>query len=115
MNTLYCEHMVVIEESEKETYDFEQTNIWDDVTSGDYVVHGLYIRNLDSMPILDDNIHSPVETEIEYFLKGYMAAAGAATTIDYRKLIVFVPNGCAYNTTDVKQALFNGNFIEAVK
>lgn len=61
----------------------EKVQCWDEFAQRDYAYHALYDLDCKETPILmDDNIHEPIETMIEYFLEGYVYATGEHIKVD---------------------------------
>lgn len=63
-------HAVVLDKSEYDELKEYGMDNWDDICSGDYIVHCLYSIDNQKILIHEDNTHQPVETMIENFLDG---------------------------------------------
>ena len=80
---------------------------WDDLKSGDYIVHALYSIDNKEVLILDDNTHQPVEAMIEKFLEGIEFCGHDAVVT---KAIVVVND--SYSWKQTCEALSSDNYVE---
>ena len=61
---------IIVSKEEKEEFNLQD---WYDANNGDYIVHALFdITNPENVItiMIDDNVHSSIETEIESFIAG---------------------------------------------
>ena len=55
---------------------------WDEFAQRDYAYHALYDIECKETPIfMGDNIHTPIETMIEYFVEGYAHATSEKISV----------------------------------
>ena len=77
---------------------------WWNLTSGDYIVHGLYNVGREQLIVLNDNTHSPIEDIIEAFIQGVEYQGGHIDSI----LRVLVIADDPYNKTEVAERISQG-------
>lgn len=101
---------------------FYNTEDWGDLCDGDYVVHCLYDVENEKILIHEDNIHQPVETMIENFLKGveYGNPLNVGSLItpnkanEVIKAYIVVDNGLSYDKEAVTLCLVEGAYVEVI-
>lgn len=114
-------HAVVFDKDEFENGNYN-TNDWDDLTDGDYIVHCLYSVDNEDIIILNDNCHQPVEPMIDQFLDGvrYVSCVNVGgliidnSDVEVIKALVIVDNGCSYQSIAVKEKLVGGDYKEVI-
>ncbi len=96
------------------------TEDWDDLCDGDYVVHCLYDVKNEKVLIHEDNTHQPVETMIENFLDGieYANAINVGGLMipneinEVVKAYIVVDNGLSYDKEAATLCLVEGAYVE---
>ena len=104
-------HAIVLDKSEYDELKEYGMDEWDDLCSGDYIVHCLYSIDNQEILIHEDNTHQPVEVMIDNFFDG-IEFCGRDVVV--AKAIVIVDNGLAYNNDAVELCLIKGNYMEVV-
>ena len=80
---------------------------WDEMCSGDYIVHALYSVDQDHIIILEDNCHAPVENMIDNFLIGTQFALNQKPQVTKCYVIADDP----YSAREVAEKIRNSDFI----
>lgn len=83
---------------------------WDEMCFGDYIVHALYSVDKDRIITLDDNCHSPIETDIDIFLFGIYFATNQKPQVTKCYVIADDP----YSDDEVAEKLRNLDFMEVI-
>lgn len=114
-------HAVIFDKDEFENGNYN-SNDWDELTNGDYIVHCLYNAENENIIILNDNCHQPVEIMIDRFLDGVRYASSVNvggliidnSDVEVIKALVIVNNGCSYQPVAIKEKLVNGDYKEVI-
>jgi len=101
-------HAVVFDNTEFARSNYDITD-WSDLTSEDYTVHCLYSENYEKIIYLEDNIHAPIEKQIESFLEGVKFIG---EPVSVTKAFIIVEDGYGYRKDVVESHLVNGFYIE---
>lgn len=104
-------HAVVFDKSEYDELKEYGMDNWDDICSGDYIVHCLYSIDNQKILIHEDNTHQPVEAMISNFFDGIKFCGNDVVVT---KAIVIVDNGLAYNNDAVELCFIKENYMEVV-
>ena len=104
-------HAIVLNYDEYVNGNYNTTD-WDDLASGDYVVHALYSVDNREVLMLNDNCHSAIEANIESFLEG-VEFCGHDAIVD-RACVLMYRDEDAYNEYAVKVHLDNREYVEVV-
>lgn len=83
---------------------------WNEMCSGDYIIHALYSVDKDRILILNDNCHAPIEDIIDNFLIGVQFATNQDTQITKCYVIADDP----YSDGEVAEKLRNLDFMEVI-
>lgn len=101
-------HAVVFQKDDFEGGHYDISD-WGDLTDGDYVVHALYDCENQEVVMVDDNVHSRIETEIEAYFKGIERCCHEVTET---KVFIVLKEGyydeynCAYIEEHIKEGLY---------
>ena len=101
-------HAVVFENTEFGYGKYDVTN-WSDLTNADYTVHCLYSEDREKIIYLEDNIHAPIEKQIESFLEG---VAYTDESVSVTKAFIVITDGYCYREDVVSSYLINGFYVE---
>ena len=112
-------HAVVFDKTDFENSNYN-TSSWDDLTSADYTVHCLYNVDNEDIVIIEDNMHTPVETMIENFLDGVRYAGSVNvgglivvnSDVEVINAYIVVDDGLSYRIDAVGLCLVEGNYVE---
>lgn len=83
---------------------------WDEICSGDYIVHALYSVDQDRIIMLDDNCHSSIEADIDSFFSGIYFATKQEPQVTKCYVVADDP----YSSTQVAEKLRNLDFMEVI-
>lgn len=87
------------------------TDDWDDLCNGDYVVHGLFCKDNENLILLEDNTHAPVEQIISSFLDGVRFVHDEVIV---KKAFIVVDNGLSYDKEAVTLCLVENAYKEVM-